>query len=196
VAEAGLAYVDLTVADVQTHGFPLGSFDLVVSRFGMMFFADPGAAFAALARALRSGRRLVFATWAPLDANPWFAVPKRAAVARLGGVPPDPPGAPGAFGLADVERGLGFLREAGLVDCLARTETVALSPGSGLAGAAALATTVGPAVRILAEKGGTAEDAAAIAAAVAEALAPYAAGDRVQVPASINFFEARRAGGP
>ena len=95
VAAAGASGVELVVADAQTHRFAPGGFDLAVSRFGLMFFADPVAAFGNLRRALRPGGRLAFAAWGPVDANPWFVIPRAAAVARMGPVPADPPGTPG-----------------------------------------------------------------------------------------------------
>ena len=64
LAEAGLEHVSLIEADAQIHGFEPGRFDLVASRFGVMFFADPAAAFTNLKRAARRGGRLCFACWA------------------------------------------------------------------------------------------------------------------------------------
>jgi len=63
VADAGLDNVEFLQADVQVHMFGEGSFDAVTSRFGMMFFEDPQAAFANLACAIRPGGRLVFVCW-------------------------------------------------------------------------------------------------------------------------------------
>jgi len=90
VAAAGAGNVDLVLDDAQTFAFDAGSRDLVFSRFGVMFFADPPAAFANLRRALVPGGRLVFVCWADLADNPWFKVPRDAAIARLGPVPPTP----------------------------------------------------------------------------------------------------------
>ena len=68
-ARPGSTGVALVLADAQTHAFEPAGFDLAVSRFGMMFFADPVAAFANILAAMRRGGRLVFAAWAPVDAN-------------------------------------------------------------------------------------------------------------------------------
>ena len=62
------------VADAQTHPFPPAAFDVVLSRFGAMFFADPPAAFANLARALRPGGRLVLLVWQERARNDWYRV--------------------------------------------------------------------------------------------------------------------------
>ena len=61
--EAGLANVRFENADAQTHRFPAAEFDLLYSRFGVMFFADPTAAFTNLRAALRPGGRLAFICW-------------------------------------------------------------------------------------------------------------------------------------
>jgi hypothetical protein len=67
--------VHLEQADAQTHQPPRSSFAVAISRFGTMFFADPGAAFANLAPTLQPHGRLCIATWQPLDANDWLAIP-------------------------------------------------------------------------------------------------------------------------
>ena len=195
VAAAGASGVELVVADAQTHRFAPGGFDLAVSRFGLMFFADPVAAFGNLRRALRPGGRLAFAAWGPVEANPWFVIPRAAAVARMGPVPADPPGTPGPFGLASLGRGLDILERAGFAGRRARTETLTLGFAAGAAAAGALAINTGPAVRILRDRGGTPEDAAAIAGAVAAELAPYVGADGgLRVPAAVNIFEAVQPG--
>src|SRR5262249_9342980 len=74
-AAAGHAHVRFTPADAQTHAFPCEGADAIFSRFGVMFFADPVAAFANLRQALRSDGRLAFVCWQPMPANPWMAVP-------------------------------------------------------------------------------------------------------------------------
>lgn len=190
VAEARLEGVAFQVADVQSHDLGAGAFDLVASRFGVMFFAEPAAAFANMRRAMRPGGRLAFAAWAPMAENPWFVIPRDAAVARVGAVPAEPAGSPGPFGLDDIARGVDLLARAGLVGVSGRTEAVTLTLACSPAVAGALATSLGPAARILRDRGGDADDAAAIARAVSDRLAPYAAADGLRVPARINFFEA------
>lgn len=108
--------VSFELADAQTHELSASSFDAAYSRFGIMFFSDPVAAFANLARALRPGGRLVFACWRELGQQPWVLVP---AVAALEHVPlPDlgEPGQPGMFALADPDRTRSILTQAGFVD--------------------------------------------------------------------------------
>ncbi len=104
--------VDFVQGDAQTATFDQ-PFDVVVSRFGVMFFDDPELAFANLAMAARPGGRLCFVCWQEMFANEWIAVPATALVAHVG-IPALPePGAPGPFALADAERTRGLLESAG-----------------------------------------------------------------------------------
>ncbi len=89
------------VADAQIEPFTPGGCDVVISRFGVMFFGDPVVAFANLASATRRGGRLSFVCWQDVSANEWMSGPGHA-VAPILGPPPEPePGAPGPFSLAD-----------------------------------------------------------------------------------------------
>ena len=67
---AGIGNVRFVRADAQVHRFEAAAFDLAISRFGVMFFANPVAAFANIAAALRPGGRLVVVAWRPL-AGDW-----------------------------------------------------------------------------------------------------------------------------
>jgi ubiquinone/menaquinone biosynthesis C-methylase UbiE len=86
--------------DAQTYAFEPGTADLVISRFGTMFFADPEAAFANVRRALRPRGRLCLATWQPLAANAWLTVPG-AALLRHTDPPATDPNLPGMFAQSD-----------------------------------------------------------------------------------------------
>jgi SAM-dependent methyltransferase len=113
LAESGPKNVSLMQADAQTHRFEPGRFDLVASRFGVMFFADPAAAFTNLWAALRPGGRLCFACWGPLDANEHWLVPYRVALRHLGPPEPRPLRAPGPMAFSDPDYVHGFLGAAG-----------------------------------------------------------------------------------
>jgi SAM-dependent methyltransferase len=96
-AEAGLRNVTFELGDVQVHPLPAAHFDLCISRFGTMFFADPLAAFANIGRAMRPGARLVQMVWQSRERNEWaLAIPQ---ALDPGGVLPTNGGA--AFSLAD-----------------------------------------------------------------------------------------------
>lgn len=114
-AEAtGLTNVRFEPGDAQIHGFETESFDLVVSRFGVMFFDEPAAAFTNLARALKPGGRLAFVCWQDLLENEWIMVPVAAALQYVPMPDLGEPGAPGPFSLADPERIAAILSSAGL----------------------------------------------------------------------------------
>ena len=104
--------ISFVQGDAQSASFD-ELFDVVLSRFGVMFFDDPEAAFANLAKATRPGGRLCFVCWQEMFANEWIAVPATAMVAHVG-IPELPePGAPGPFSLADAQRTRSLLESAG-----------------------------------------------------------------------------------
>ena len=189
-AELGLEGVGFILADAQAHPFAPQGFDLVASRFGMMFFADPVAAFANLRRALRPGGRIVFAAWAGPERNPWFTLPLRVAEARLGpGAPSDPDG-PGPMAFRDLARVRGLLAAAGFAaadGALARTE---LHHPGGVDAVVDLAADVGPTARLMREKNGTDADRRAIADRLTAELEPFRSADGVRIPAGIILYSA------
>ncbi|MFC8073939.1 class I SAM-dependent methyltransferase [Streptomyces sp. NPDC057307] len=126
-AEQGPPNVSYEQADAQVHGFPPARFDLCISRFGTMFFADPVAAFTNVGRALRPGARLVLLVWQDRDANEWASAIRRSLTAATATpappaspTPPTPPAAPApgpnAFSLADPVVTEGILAAAGFMD--------------------------------------------------------------------------------
>ncbi|MDK1385699.1 class I SAM-dependent methyltransferase [Sinorhizobium sp. 8-89] len=76
--DAGLRNVVFELGDAQHHNFPAARFDLCISRFGVMFFADPAAAFANIARAMRSGARLAWMVWQSQERNEWSGAIRQA----------------------------------------------------------------------------------------------------------------------
>ncbi|HTE54728.1 MAG TPA: methyltransferase domain-containing protein [Kofleriaceae bacterium] len=113
-AEEGLHNVAYDLGDAQVHRFLPGHFDAVISRFGTMFFGDPVAAFANIARAARPGARLVMMVWQSHDRNEWASAIRSS---LAGGDPPaQPPGAPDPFSLGDPASVESILRAAGFVD--------------------------------------------------------------------------------
>jgi len=106
IAESGLGNVSLIEADAQFHPFEPDRFDLITSRFGVMFFADPVAAFRNVLPAARPGGRLCFACWAPLEENKHWLIPYEVALRRLGPPAPSDPRAPGPLALSDPGYGL------------------------------------------------------------------------------------------
>jgi len=111
-AGQGIANARFEQADAQIHPFPAGSFDVVISRTGTMFFGDPAAAFANIARALRPGGRLVLLVWQGPQANEWIAE-LSGALAAGRDLPAPPSGAPGPFAQADPDAAQAVLAAAG-----------------------------------------------------------------------------------
>ena len=100
-------------ADAQTHPFPAAGFDVALSRFGVMFFGDPAAAFANIAAAIRPGGRLVFACWQDPAKAEFFSLPARAIAPYVSPPAPPGPGEPGPFSLASPARIRTLLTGAG-----------------------------------------------------------------------------------
>lgn len=152
-AEAGLAQLRFDEADASTAALPAGT-DLLFSRFGVMFFADPQAAFTHLHAALRPGGRAVFVCWrAPRD-NGWAMAPLVAARKALGITPPPAdPLAPGPFAFADGERTRGILAGAGFVDIELQRVDAPIVLGATPRAAAESAVRVGPTARLVREAG-------------------------------------------
>jgi SAM-dependent methyltransferase len=113
--EEGLANVSFLQADAQVHRFPAGSFEVGISRFGTMFFADPVAAFGNIGRALTDGGRLVLMVWQARDRNEWTTA-IREALAGDNPVPQPPTDGPHPFSLADPAVAEGTLTAAGFAD--------------------------------------------------------------------------------
>jgi SAM-dependent methyltransferase len=183
--------VDFVEADAQIHVFPSRDFDLLVSRFGVMFFADPVAAFANLRRAMRPGGRLAVATWGPADMNPWFAVPRAAAIAELGPTEPVPPDAPGPLAFADGAAVSAKLERAGWSDVAVTAVPISIAPRGGAEKLGILTSRIGPAARLAAAAGADGETLAAIIRRVVVGMAPYAVEGGYEVPGVVNLFTAR-----
>lgn len=186
---AGISTVAFVEDDAQTHAFPPASFDVVVSRFGVMFFADPVAAFATLRRATRPGGRLVFVSWRSQEHQPWLCVPG-AAVAHYVELPDlTNGGGPGMFGLADADRVRTVLRAAGWTAVELAHVTTPLPLGRSPEDAVSFLRSGSLGRRAL---DGADEDTEARALAEARAaLGPYTQADGVRLDASVWLVQAR-----
>jgi SAM-dependent methyltransferase len=160
-------------ADAQTHAFEGGAFDLVFSRFGVMFFAEPAAAFRNLHAALAPGGRLAFVCWQALGDNPWMMVPLAAAASLLDLPPPPAPDAPGPFSFADTVRVRGILERAGFAEVgfEAVYEDLLLGGGGDFDATIEFLLQMGPTGAAIRQADPA--RAAPVAAAVREALGPW-----------------------
>lgn len=170
-ARAGLDHVSFAVDDAAVHEPDPAGFDVAVSRFGVMFFADPVGAFTHLRSLLRPGGRLVFACWQDLAANDWMIVPG-AAVAEVLPLPVGgDPSAPGPFAFAELDRLTAVLDGAGFTDVEVATAHAAMWMGVDAQDAAAFLRTTGMGRALFAD---AAPDLVADAMRRAEAaLAPF-----------------------
>jgi SAM-dependent methyltransferase len=103
-------------ADAQRHAFANAGFDMLVSRFGVMFFDDPAAAFANLRHAMRASGAMHCIAWRSPGENPFMTTAERAAAPLLPGLPQRRPDGPGQFSFADPQRVRGILEEGGWSD--------------------------------------------------------------------------------
>jgi SAM-dependent methyltransferase len=122
-------------------------FDLVFSRFGIMFFADPAAAFANLRTALAPGGRMAFACWRKFEENRWAWEAMQAALPLLPPQEPTDPLAPGPFAFADDARLRRILESAGFTKVDVEPFDGQVNMGATVQEAAAQALTIGPLAR-------------------------------------------------
>ncbi len=184
VAPAGLP-VDFVLADATVYPFDPASFDLLVSRFGVMFFAEPALSFANMRKALRPSGRLAFACWREPRDNPWLLAPLQAAYKHVPKLPQLGPEDPGPFSFAAEQRVHRILGEAGFSAIAMEPCNLSLdvAVGRGLDAAVESALEIGPASRAL--QGQPSDLRAAAAKSIREALAPFAKGNTVPLAASI-----------
>jgi SAM-dependent methyltransferase len=191
VDEHGLTNIELILADAQVHAFEPDAFDLLTSRLGVMFFADPVAAFRNLIRALRPGGRLVMAVWATIDENTHWKIPFEIAVRHLGSPAPQPPHAPGphVFGDRDYLRGMLDAAGFGAIAIEARHFDVR---GDTAAAMAEHATQSGLVQRLIDEKQAGETARLAIVGDIETAFSRYATSEGVRLPATFLLVSARR----
>jgi SAM-dependent methyltransferase len=188
---AGLLNVSLVEADAQAHAFTSGHFDLIASRFGVMFFADPAAAFANLWPALRPGGRLCFACWGSLDENEHWLVPYRVALRHLGPPEAKPPHAPGPMAFADPDYIRSFLGAARFTDITISREHPGIDVSTP-AEEAAHACIMGPSGRLIDEKKPDNSTRQAIQRDIEEAFAARFHSEKRELASTVFLVTARR----
>lgn len=188
--ERRLTNASFVVADAASHVFD-ADFDLLFSRFGVMFFAEPTRAFVNLRGALRKGGRTAFVCWGPLADNPWFQVPMAAAGTVVPLPQPTSPEEPGPFALSGRTRLGGILESAGFGGIQIQSVSPAVVLGTDLDQAATNAIETGPVSRLLLDV----DEATRmrVRAAIREKLAPHASADGVALPSAAWLVTARSA---
>jgi SAM-dependent methyltransferase len=190
-SEGGPANVAFERADAQVHPFPARGLDVVISRFGVMFFDDPTAAFSNLRRGMVDGGRLAFVCWQDIFANDWMLVPVGAMAEHLGLPAVAGPDAPGPFALADPDRVRTVLATAGFADVALAGEAHPMWLGTDLDDAVAYMRGQ-PMARLMFED----KDPALVETAVASlraALAPHVTSDGLSLPGRAWLVTARAA---
>jgi SAM-dependent methyltransferase len=177
-------------ADATVYDFEPEGADLVASRFGVMFFADPTHSFANLRKSLKPGGRLTFACWREAKQNPFFVLPLREAGKHAPPLPETGPEDPGPFAFANEARVRRILSGAGYSDIVVEPQDLELdiAVGRGLDTAVRAAMTIGPTSRML--DGQSEAIRAAATADIRKALAAHARGDSVPLGAAIWIVKA------
>lgn len=184
---AKVANLKFMTADAEVFPFDPESYDLITSRFGVMFFADPEVAFRNIYRAGKPGARIVYLCWRSLPENPWMGAPAAAAFTVI--TPPEKPapGTPGPFSLADPDRVTHIMGSAGFTDIkfTAIDEPVNLGEVDQVLH---FMTALGPAAEPL--KAASEADHAAALAAMRVTLAEHDTPNGVIMPSAIWVVEA------
>lgn len=183
IANASFRIGDAQTDELVAAGSP--PFDAMYSRFGVMFFSDPTAAFANIRAAIRNGGRLTFACWRSESVNPWIDEPARVMRSFTPEPVLPPPNAPGPFALQDADRIRNILTDAGWsrVEVRRVDATVTMGGGDGVGPAVAqtLGTTVGQSLRRQVDDATYAK----VMAALDDLMAEHLVDGAVQFPGSV-----------
>jgi SAM-dependent methyltransferase len=194
VMQSSHANVRFVRDDAQTHRFERGCYDLVMSRFGVMFFDDPVSAFRNLLGALRAGGRLTFVCWGPLEDNPYFGIPLQVGIEKLGPPEPRPARAPGPMALSEPDYIEEILDGAGFADIAIDRASTWLPGAQSARDEAELMSVVGLLARLLKERGADEATRRTLVDTLTEHLAPYLTADGVRLPAILHVVTAAAPG--
>jgi SAM-dependent methyltransferase len=194
VAEDGIHNVTLLLGDAQVFPFAQATFDVATSRMGVMFFADPVAAFRNIAGALKPGGRVVFACWAPLAENRHWLISYDIALRHLGPPAESTDRTPGPLAFADPEYIRRVLTAAGFAEIMVERAHPTIIGGSPEE-EARQALMMGPTARLIEAKQPAEATRHVIAEEIAAAFAAEANSGSIRLPATIFLVSARRPGG-
>lgn len=195
LAASGEKNISFALGDAQVHRFADTSFDLIFSRFGVMFFSDPVAAFNNLKSALKPGGRLTFVCWRPAKDNAWVRLPLEVVARHVPLPAPSDPEAPGEFAFGDGARVKRILSGAGFSDiAIDEFDTpLAVAGNGGPDEAAEFYLQMGPPARALGEADADAATKARVAADLRAALAPHDRGEGVVLDSAAWIVTARKS---
>jgi SAM-dependent methyltransferase len=186
----GLHNVTLLLGDAQVFAFEPAAFDLATSRMGVMFFANPAAAFRNIGGALRPGGRLVFACWAPLAENRHWLISYDIAVRHLGPPPAPPAHEPGPLAFGDPDYIRGVLTEGGFAEIAVERAHPTIIGGNPEE-EARQALMMGPTARLIEAKGPDDATRQIIAREIEAEFAAEARSGPIRLPATIFLVAAR-----
>jgi SAM-dependent methyltransferase len=192
-SRASARNLEFIEGDAQVHALEPSAFDRVFSRFGVMFFADPVAAFANLASAVNEGGSLCFICWQAMPSNPWMVVPAQAAAQHIEMPAPADPGGPGPFSFADADHVTSVVANAGWknVQCTDHSGELSVGLGQSLPDIIEFLQQMGPAGNALREA--TPEQRAKVTATMSDVLAPYYTDDALRMGFATWIVTATRA---
>lgn len=188
--ELGLDNVEFRETDAEELDFPEEQFDVVLSRFGLMFLPDLGVALERIHTVLGPGGRLAAAVWGPAERAPLIAVPLQA-VARELELPPPAPGTPGPLALGDADALAAKVRQSGFLDVRTERQDATTSWESAAEFVQFIQAIAAPVRRILADQ--TPERSEQVWRAIEQAAAAYADTDgSVRLANEVIYVVARR----
>ena len=191
VEERGLRNVTLLLGDAQVFSFPPRTFDVATSRMGVMFFADPAAAFRNIGGALKPGGRLVFACWGPLAENRHWLISYDVALRHLGPPAPRPAHEPSPLAFDDPDYIRGVLGAAGFAEiAIERAHPMIICESA--ADEARQAVAMGPTARLIEEKQPDEATRQTIAREIEAAYAGEGGSSPLRLPGTIFLVATRR----
>ena len=191
VEQRGLHNVKLLLGDAQVFEFEPAAFDLATSRMGVMFFANPTAAFRNIGGALKPGGRLIFACWAPLEENRHWLISYDIALRHLGPPAPQPANVPSPLAFADPDYIRGFLAEGGFAEVTVERAHPTIIGGSPEE-EAQQAMMMGPTARLIEEKRPAELTRHTIAREIEAVFAAEASSGPILLPATVFLVTASR----
>lgn len=190
-----LSRVEPVQGDAQHYDFSGANCDAVVSLFGTMFFGEPKSAFANIGKALSTGGRMAFVTWAGPQHNPWFSVPGRALAEALPEMPKPDPSAPGPMAFANIDMVTNLLSETGFEEVSAEEVDTHLTPIGAAADITAMMLAIGPFRGAVSKFGHPDTENAileSIAASMIEGYGAFTSENGIRVPARVIYYTATR----
>jgi SAM-dependent methyltransferase len=190
---SGFSNTVTLLADAAAHPFAEAAADLIFSRFGVMFFGDPIAAFTNIRKAAKPSGRLVFACWRTPQENLWMSAPAAAVAKHFPDAEKPDPDLPGPMAFRDPARVSGILKNAGFTEPQFRKvdKMMDLANGEGVEGAVRSAMELGPSARLL--DGQSVDVRAQVADTLRAFFQPQMMNGRLDLAAAIWIVSAKPA---